>query len=778
MKKNFIISLLFAVGLLTKNYADEILIFSPMPNEAVLKTDVLIAASYYDMGGVSTDRVQLYLDGVEISDRAEVEPEMVSYAPSMINPGTHRVKVMIFRDGMDPLEKQWSFNVAGKKKWTDEVEWNGKASSDYRGEKVGDNNLTVGNFGLFFKGTAYDWFRFSTNIKMASDEDPLIQPRSRYTLKLSFSRFLDLGFGDTNPRYSRFTLDGKRIRGVSANLKLGVLNFQYVKGELLREIDGSLAENASYNLFSEGFQDSLAVYRLNRQGYTFNQNISASRLSFGSGKIFQWGMSFIKVKDDINSVNAILGDAKVLNGDTTGVLATGTYTIDELMALNGEDVYGDGSYSYNIYSDDPTDWKGATPKDNVVLGSDIGFYLDHKRVLLEGEFAFSLLNKDIWDGALSLSQMDTLLDDSLDNSLAGSLDLDVIPFDPRDIEDFFVIGFNMVPLAPIDVAAFGDSATVSIGEALVNMPSLSYRSRIKLNYFGNYLTAEYSRVGPEFKSLANPYLISGWNQTVLSDRIQLFKNRILLSVEYRHKDDDVLTSVANVTNENRIMTNLTIIPGPGLPTVSFGYRNIGRENGITTIDELTSISGSDTTYSYKDNREEWVATNITSSITYVFDAFNSRHSLFATIVSYDKKDQITDREADPDFIDPKLTSSVFNITATSRFGFIPLKTNLSFTTNESNFSIAPNQYANQKFNSMKLDGEYSLFNKTITALGGVSFMNGQGAQELSQVGFRGGIRLRIIEDLSAQFIMNVRNKTFSGEASTEYTGLATLSYLF
>ncbi len=744
-------------------------------NSTVLKSEVLVAASFYGASNVSTDRIHLFLDGVDITSRASVEPEMLSYAPAMMNPGTHTIRIMIRQDGGPPIEKKWSFTVAGAKSWSDELDWSGKVTSTYRLDKLDESELSVGTVGIFFRGSAYDWLRMRTNVKLATDEDPLIQPRNRYSFQLSLSRFLDLNFGDTNSRISRFTIDGKRVRGLEANLKLGVINLHYLQGDLVREVDGSLETDASYAVNRMNRQGDTTFVSLTRQGYTFQQNLTGGRLSFGGGKYFQMGFSFLKIKDNINTVSSILNEAKIHLEENLSVGFTGDndYTLQDFLQLTQND-----SGFVNVSLDDPTDWKGVAPQDNIVLGSDIGFYLDNKRILLEGEMAFSLYNKDIWDGALTLAGLDTLLDDSTDNSLAGSLNLDDIPIDPADLEDFFVIGIGMIPLSPIDMNAIGDSATVEIGDAILNMPSLSYRGRAKLQYFGNYLTVEYSRVGPQFKSLANPYLVSGINQFTISDRIQLLKNRILLTVEYRHQNDDVYTSIENITSDKRILTNLTIIPGPGLPTITFGYRQNDRDNGISEIESLENITNEDTTLYYKDEREYTKTQNITTSINYTFDAFDSRHSLFGTFVNYDKADQFNDRDLDSTFLDPGITSQVFSLTANSRFGFLPLKTTMNFTTNTSEFSIGPGLRSDQSFTSAKLDVEYGILNQKIILLSGVNYMSGEGVQDITRIGFKGGLRFKMIENLTANATANVRNKTTAGNTSSELIVLAGLSYVF
>lgn len=764
MKKVLIIPLI----LLAISWADPILVFSPDENGTILKNEVLIAASFFELGGVDPASVFLYLDGVDITDRATIEADMLSYAPSRLEPGPHQARILIKRDYGTPIEKRWRFEVAGKKSWTEQLQWNGKLTSGYRLDKVDDNQLGVSTVGMNFRGTAYNWVQVRTNIKIASDENPLLQPRNRYSFGLSFKKFLDLNFGDINSIITRFTLDGKRVRGYEANLRLNIINFQFISGELMRGIDGSSEADESYKITRFALEDSVAQFKLNRIGYTFRQNITGGRLSFGAGENFALGFSLLKVKDDVNSVSSIMSDARIsLDRDSLG-LAAGTYTLAELQALNSD--------QFNVSLAEPTNWNGPTPQDNLVISSDIGFYLDHKRALLEGEVAFSLYNKDIWDGAITKAQMDTLMGDSADGLFMGSVDLDMIPFDPRDIEDYFVIGIGMLPLLPIDPEAFSDSGSVSLFDAILHMPSLAYQTRAKLQYFGHYFTIEYSRIGPQFRSLANPYLLTGTNNFKISDRVQLLKNRVMLGVTYKHQDDDVLTKATRkVTTQNTFTTNLTLIPGPGWPTLMFSYRLLGRNNGIKTIDQIQNPL--DDSFIYDDNRENTRTDNLTTSINYNFDALGWKNNVFGTYVFFNKRDLFSDRDLDSTFIDPALTSNVFNVVVNTQYD-IPLKTAISFTTNASAFNIGPGIKTDQRFTIGKLDAEYGFFDQLLIVIGGVNYMNGSGMQAISRVGVRTGVKIRLIEDLVAQATFDLRQKTANDVQSVEIKGLAGLSYVF
>ena len=233
------------------------------------------------------------------------------------------------------------------------------------------------------------------------------------------------------------------------DLSYGWFNFRFLKGEINRAVQGDLSKAYSFDIDTDDLGEK--YISLDRSGYTYRQNVSSARLAFGRGEIFQWGLNYMKARDDTNSVDQLLLDAEIIyEPDATGSvegLETGTvYTISEL-----------GTKAQVL---DGSDWSGNGPKDNLVISTDLGLNLFSKRLRLDGEVAFSMTNNNIWGGPLTLAELDTLIDDSVDNKLS-SFDLSDLP-DPADWEKYLIINSNLSPLVPIDINAFGDRDRKSV----------------------------------------------------------------------------------------------------------------------------------------------------------------------------------------------------------------------------------------------------------------------------------------------------------------------------
>ena len=744
MKKNIIFLALFSSILLSQS---DVLIMSPEPNSEISGHDVLIAISTFGMKGINPNNIQLLLDGEDISDLAYMDEDMVTCLLDQLDPGLHQIQLFI--DGRGP--KTWSFTTTLREPT---LKYSGRIRSSSSMDQIDDQTLNISQVMVDFKGSAYEWMKFKTNVKITSQEKALYQPRNVLGFEIALKDYATINVGDSNPRLSHFTMNGKRIRGLNANFKWRWFNLHFVQGEINRAIEGDLEKAYSYSIDTD--DEGTKFISLSRNGYTFEQNVMAGRLALGRGEKFQWGLNFMKARDDTNSVTQDLNNAEIVyspdaTGSVSGLDSGVVYTISEL-----------GTMAHYL---EGKNWAGDGPKDNLVIGTDLGISLFNKRLRLDGELAFSLTNNNIWGGSLTLAELDTMIDDSVDNKLL-SIDLSSFP-DPADYEKILIINPNMAPLVPIDINAFGDSATVDLMDAVLSMPSLAYRGRAVTNFYGNYLAVEYSQVGPQYNSLANPYLVKNKREFSVSDKLKLLQNRLMLTMGYKHQDDDILTTVENLKSQNTMSLGINALPGPGLPTLNFTYRSIDRDNGIDKRIPLTDSTSTD-------NRENTHTNNIMVNISHRFDLVWS-HALSGTFVNVNKIDNFTGR--DTNFVDPAMSINVMNFTLSTRYNF-QLKTTLNLTINSSELSIGPGERGIQDFLTTNFDTEYPLFKNRILGKVGLNYAQGSGLVDMSWIGFKSGIKWKIFDQFSVKIHGEYRSKKTGGFKKNTVIARANLGYSF
>ena len=99
-------------------------------------------------------------------------------------------------------------------------------------------------------------------------------------------------------------------------------------------------------------------------------------------------------------------DANFFVDSSIDGIKSGNYNLDTFQAQLS-------SNNHNLFAPS-SNWKGIKPKDNLNVGFNIGTFLDDRKIAIDFDWNLSLYNKDIWDGALSIAQLDTSIDDSLD----------------------------------------------------------------------------------------------------------------------------------------------------------------------------------------------------------------------------------------------------------------------------------------------------------------------------------------------------------------------------
>ena len=518
----------------------DVIVMNPEPNSEVSGENLLIAASFIGINNVDPGRIRLMIDGNDFTEESFIDNDMVTCLIEFMEPGTHKID-LFFLDMAEPVS--WEFTSTAI---DDPIKYSGRIKSSSSLDQIDDQNLSVNKLNIDFSGSAMDWLTFNSNIKVTSQENQLYQPRNVYGFNFGINEIFNFRIGDSNPRISHFTLNGKRVRGLELGLNYKWLSIKYVKGELNRAVQGSIEDAYSYTVKTD--TSGSKYLALDRSGYTFKQNLSTFRLALGEGDKFQLGLNLLKARDDTSSVNYRISDAQIYYEPTS---------LGSVDGLESGRVYTLSQLDEKAKIIDPQNWSGIGPKDNIVLSSDMGLNLFSKRLRLDGEIAFSMTNNNIWGGPITLAGLDTLVDDSVDNSLS-SFDLSDFP-DPSDYEKFIIINSNLAPLVPIDINAFGDSSTISITDAIFSMPSLAYRGRMVTNFFGNYLAVEYSQIGSEFNSLANPYLVKNKRGWSITDKIKLFQNRLMLSLGYKYYDDNILTTVENVTSQSDLSFGVNAI---------------------------------------------------------------------------------------------------------------------------------------------------------------------------------------------------------------------------
>ena len=145
-------------------------------------------------------------------------------------------------------------------------------------------------------------------------------------------------------------------------------------------------------------------------------------------------------------------------------------------------------------------------------------------------------------------------------------------------------------------------------------------------YNRNNILLEYQQIGPEYISLANPFLRNNSRNFTLQNRIGFLNQKVFVNVGFKHRDNKILSTVVNPLNTNTFFINATFLPGPGLPTFSYNFQTINKNNEKTNLDSVGS--------KIVDLREDSDATTSVLALTYPFDSGNIKNNITINYFSF------------------------------------------------------------------------------------------------------------------------------------------------
>jgi hypothetical protein len=751
----------------------DILILSPEPGSYTNDDETFIAVSLFNVFNVDSTSIKLLIDGKDVTYDAEISDGIIAYTPSKIEKGKHKVEIkMSTFDGVIIKPVSWNFNVKQKTIIPSQFKYDASVITKVSSEFVGQDFLNYADLNAKARFEV-EYADLKVHIRKTSRENPYMQPLDRTSLNINFMKYLDLKVGDFYESITPYTLDGRRVRGLSVDLNMRFFRAQVIQGQLIRAVQHLNKVDAGYYLQGrETIIDTLGhpVFTLDRKGYSFDRDFFLTRLSF---EIFSYkfGVHFMKATDDINSVYQFISDGEfyvdssdVLYNDSLFNIPLGIYSYNK-FATAVENVNGTINFPEK-------NWGSNKPQDNLVVGFDFGKVIDKDRIKFEFSWNMSLYNRDIWDGVMTRTQLDTALDDTLDGKIGtiydedgniteGSLNIDTLDvFDPLQLEDLFIININMLPLLPVDPTTFETNPISSI----VNMPSSAFHLRLLGNYRFSKFTIHYRQIGPEYVSLANPYLTDNMREFTISDRISLVDNKLLLNLMYRYKDDKILSSVVEPLKTTNLSVGITFMPGANSPSYVVNFQSIGKNNSKDQLDRVGS--------ELMDFREDSKTNNTFFSVTYPFSIGNLKHNVNLNMNSIANEDQLAQKRG-KDYFYQRSNSKSISMALSSKF-VIPLRTVINYSRTSIQVPVQDidgNISANELvWTSVSGNGHYSFLNNKLKINAGLTYLTNKGTTPLSLYGLKSGVDYSILKGMSATLSGHIQMRNDNSGFSLNTSG--------
>ncbi|GCD77154.1 hypothetical protein JCM31826_06360 [Thermaurantimonas aggregans] len=222
---------------------------------------------------------------------------------------------------------------------------------------------------------------------------------------------------------------------------------------------------------------------------------------------------------------------------------------------------------------------GLAPKDNLVGGAEFQARLFRRRVLLQSGISLSAITNDISLGVLSNQELDTNYNVKL-------------PFDPSAFQRIFVINSSTKPTQ-------------------ISTDFVSYFININWSTSWHQMTADYSRIGPQYFSLSNPFLRNNTDNLLFQERLFLFKKKLTITGIYQAYTNNLNNALLSTLKTENYGAGVQVNISAKYPTIFFQYNRQSRLStrsvipGAEVDDYLTMFNG---IISYNVQRGRWNTT--------------------------------------------------------------------------------------------------------------------------------------------------------------------------
>lgn len=509
----------------------DIIPVNPCEGEFLDAESFIIIVSVDTSGGESIDwdrGAEILLDGRSLGSEAEISPALIKWTPSSRDLadglyGRHTISITLRnQEKKTVFFRRWEFTVLksaredeGSEAEAKRVKFgnNGRVFTEARQYLLNNRSSLELYAGGTYRGYAGK-LRYSADLLVDNLNYSSSQDRNIYLTQVEYGRVLSLKLGDTHPDFHPTILSGKRIRGIEAGFRLitpygeNPVNFSFCFGRSRRAVEPD----------------------------TYKRDITAARLSFGSGRIFQLGLNLLKGRDDPSSVS------------------------------RGREVDIDTVYGDTLFKD------GASAQDNLVIGGDVVARLFKKRLELFGDYALSFNTRDINDGPMSSNE--------ISNAFG------VKPIDLESFSGFFTYNISSTPVYP--------SLKGILNSSFVNM---GFKLDLPMSNVREYLKFKYKLQGANYYSMGNTILGAPEHGFSVKEKLFLLSNRLVVDAEYARHQNNFDNIQAYPTVTSRAVLRASLFYSQSVPGVTLGIdRNTasnadssyGFDNGVTMVN-LTGI---------------------------------------------------------------------------------------------------------------------------------------------------------------------------------------------
>ena len=300
------------------------------------------------------------------------------------------------------------------------------------------------------------------------------------------------------------------------------------------------------------------------------------------------------------------------------------------------------------------------------------------------------------------------------------------------------------------------------------------------------------QIGPEYYSLANPYLQSDIREQYINDRFRLMNNKLFIDYGFKRVEDGIEVAKKSLSKTDKYNIIFNYYPGYDLPTYSLSLNLLNRDNGVDSldvftyqeyvgpdpndedIDDLGYTEVSDTT----NRRENTRSFQSNFSLSYNYKYYGD-HNLLFNISQLSKKDLLFNEisEYDSLYFSPQSFNQMLllNIKSTWSKKWI---SNINFNYNYYNYAKDTPYYQEQFLRQIDIKGYYYRYKKINFIRLGINFSKASGYLSYDEIGSNFNAKLELLENIFLDFNYEYRYRNTNGSKQKNQYVFVKASYNF
>lgn len=492
-------------------------IISPVPGSTVPNEELFIVFQKNSNLQWDAHTVEVYLDKMSMKSLMKTSGDLLTVlATHRMKPGEHEISVRFWRVGVEPMVAIWKFNVAGRKNPLPPAPATAKPDFSMRSDLRLQSRLTDLNgpgsylrqeppslHAVNFHGSAFHKnLEFPFRFYVTNQEQSSLQWRNTYMLGLKTKR-LGLFAGDVFPNYHRHLLNGSKIRGGRAYVKLRNMTLDISHGNIQRSLEGELRQyDVALGFPPINLETSTGLFVVPG---SYRRDVTAVQLKF-EGKFMKEEASF--------------------------------------TFLHGKDKTSSIQY-------------GGQPSENMAFGFNYKTASKNRAAELDLGASISITTRDTRGGASTTQEIEELYDREP-------------PVDPASVDWFFPLNTSTTPYR------------------ITGLPSATAFANLRLNVLQQHFSMQFERVGSSFNTYGMPFLINDRRTLSVGDWVHLWKQRIMLSANYRYYVNNLSEEKPTTQETGYLQASLRFRPDPKWPQLMLSFNDF-RRNGENVYNNETVL---------------------------------------------------------------------------------------------------------------------------------------------------------------------------------------------